>query len=306
MERGTLQKSISDTIAYFQVFNYFLKVEELEIYLHSENVVSKQEIINELLKEKRLINNYAIFLSEENQKTRKRKRLRQKKIKIQEKKFVESEKKIILAKKITSILKLIPSIKLIAVSGNLAMMNADKSDDIDLFLIASSGTAWTTRLIASLFLIALGKKRMFNDKKVKNKICLNFILDEDNLCLVKKNLYSAHEVAQMKIIFDKNKTYDKFLRENYWLKNHLANFWAAQDFSMQETLFSEEESEIEKITSHIFRLFEPLTRFLQFQYMKRKITKETVKKGIMMFHPRDYGKEIMAKYKRMIRNSVGR
>lgn len=299
METSTLQKSISSTIAYFQVFNYFLKVDELETYLHAANVFSKQEIINELLKEKRLINNYAIFLLEENQKTKKRKRLRQKKIKIQERKFVESEKKIILAKKITTILKLIPSIKLIAVSGNLAMMNADKSDDIDLFLIASSGTAWTTRLIASILLIILGKKRMFNDKKVRNKICLNFILDEDNLCLIKKNLYSAHEIAQMKILFCKNKIYDKFLQENYWLKNHLANFWASHDLSMQETLFSEEESETEKISGRLFRLFEPLARFFQFQYMKRKITKETVGKGIMMFHPRDYSKEIMRKYKRL-------
>lgn len=303
METSTLQKSAADTIAYFQVFNYFLKVDELETYLHSENVFSKQEIINELLKEKRLINNYAIFLLEEKQKTKKRKRLRQKKIKIQEQKFIESEKKIIIAKKITAVLKIIPSIKLIAVSGNLAMMNAGRSDDIDLFLITTKGTAWTTRLIASLMLMVLGKKRMFNDKKVRNKICLNFILDEDNLRLVKKNLYSAHEIAQMKVLVSKNKIYDKFLQENYWLKNHLANFWASHDLSMQETLFSEEESEMEKITGHIFRLFELLARFLQFQYMKRKITKETVGKGIMMFHPRDYSKEILSKYKKLRRSN---
>lgn len=296
-----IREAIFKTLSYFQVFNYFLTKDELYKFLHADNPISKKELTSWLKKENLLTKKYVLFLSEKNQKTIKRKKQRLRKIKIQEKKYIFSQKKFQIAKKIAGFLKIIPSIKLIAVSGNLAMMNAKENDDIDFFIITSKNTAWITRLIASLLLIILRKRRMFEEKNVKDKICLNFILDEKNLNLRKKNLYSAHEIAQMKVLFDRNQTYFSFLKENSWIRNHLANFWKINEKYLQETLFNNEETKLEKICNKIFRIFEPISLFFQLQYMKSKITTEKIEKGIMMFHPKDYEKEIMKKYKKILR-----
>ena len=61
---------------------------------------------------------------------------------------------------------------------------------------------------------------------VSDKICLNLWLDETALSLPRnqRNLYTAHEVVQVKPILDRDYTYLKFIIANLWLKNYLPNW----------------------------------------------------------------------------------
>jgi hypothetical protein len=283
MKKTSLEKSIVSTFSYFKVFNYFLKIQDAHLFLHSKKVEKASEIKKVIVKNHWYKNDYLVILQKDWRIY----------LKIQNKKYLASVSKMRLARKISNILKLIPSVKLIGVSGNLAMMNAGESDDIDLFLITKNGTAWITRLIVSLILIFLGKRRMYKSHDVNNKICLNCILDEKNMELSKKNIYSSHEIAQMKVIYEKHNTYSKFIKANNWGKSYLANFWNKKIIRK----VAKNRNFIEIIFIKLFQIFEPLARFIQYQYMKRKITKEVVKKGVMMFHPRDYSNEILQKYK---------
>lgn len=121
--------------------------------------------------------------------------------------------------------KLIPWIKLVAVTGALAMNNADKNDDIDLMIITTADRLWLSRLLATILLFPQLRRPVQNEG-VGDKLCLNLWLDETSLTTPKdkRNLYTAHEVAQAKPIFDRDHTYQKFINANLWLKTFLPNW----------------------------------------------------------------------------------
>lgn len=126
------------------------------------------------------------------------------------------------AQRIASLLKFIPWIKLIGVTGALAMGNSDEEDDIDLMIITSSGRLWLTRGLVAAFLLLTGQYRRAN--KIKNRICPNLMLSEKALEFPDRDLFTAHEIVQMKPIFERGNTYQKFLRANKWIKDFLPNW----------------------------------------------------------------------------------
>ena len=117
--------------------------------------------------------------------------------------------------------KLIPWIKLVAVSGALAMNNSTATDDIDLLVVTSKNRLWLTRALIYFF----PSRRRFNQSE-SNSFCFNLWLDSSSLALPKlsRNLYTAHELAQLKPILNKNQTYQKLINANLWLKTFLPNW----------------------------------------------------------------------------------
>lgn len=305
-ETGDLQKTIASTIGYYQVFRYYLNLQELFLYLHTETPISKNEIEDFVGEKKWQINDYLISCLEIEKETTRRKRQRHKLVNEQKRRFIESGKKMRLAEGIVNLLKIIPSVRLIAVSGNLAMMNAAKDDDIDLFVVVAAGTVWTTRLLCTLLLITLGKKRFFGERKVKDKACLNFLVDEENLTMRKKNIYTAHELAQMKLLFDVDGTYRRLLQNNLWAKKYLGNWWLTHSENIfQNNLFEEERNLFFKLITRGLRWLEPAARVTQYGLMRRRLTREVVDKGVLKFHPRDDAQVVMRKYKLNLKRMAG-
>ena len=117
-------------------------------------------------------------------------------------------------------LKLFPWIKLVAVTGALAMNNAQADDDIDLMIVTQTNRLWLTRLTVWLFLFAYWRR----GKKINNRFCLNLWLDETTLAIKQRNLYIAHEICQALPVLDRDQTYQKFIRANLWYKKFLPNW----------------------------------------------------------------------------------
>lgn len=198
-----------------------------------------------------------------------------------------SAKKFEIARKVGKILKFIPSIKMVAVTGALAMGNAEGESDIDLMMVSKSGTLWATRLITLLFLDLLGiPRRKYGDRNQKDKLCLNIWLDETSLSWPRndRNIYSAHEICQVRPLVDKNKTYDRFIYNNRWVKEFWPN--AVKVINV--------ESGGDPNCSFL-GIFEPLARSLQFWYMRGKITREVVTKSMALFHPQDWGRMVLSR-----------
>ena len=118
------------------------------------------------------------------------------------------------------ILSFIPWVKLVAVTGALAMNNSDKDDDIDLMIITSKDRLWLTRLLSFIFLFPLLRR----GDQINNRLCLNLWLDESALALKLQNLYIAHEICQARPVFDRDQTYKKFIGANLWYKRFLPNW----------------------------------------------------------------------------------
>lgn len=210
-----------------------------------------------------------------------------------------SNTKLEIAKKIASFLKYIPTIKLVGVSGALAVGNAKKDDDIDLFIISSKGLIWTARFLTTLFIEFTGFRRHPDEEKLKNKICLNMFVAEDHLILPKneRDLFSAHEVLQMKPIYDKGGVYEKFIKANSWVKEYLPN---AVDEDIRILGYEDIKKKNKKIPdvliSQYLNIVEKICRFFQLWYMKRRRTKEVITEGIIRFHPQDARGWILEEY----------
>lgn len=197
-----------------------------------------------------------------------------------------SLRKLEIARKAGKILRLIPTIKMVAVTGALAMESAGEESDIDLMIVAQKGTLWTTRVLTLIFLDLIGfSRRKYRDKNQKDKLCLNIWLDETSLTWPKKdrNSYTAHEICQVRPLVDKDKTYERFIYSNKWIKDFWPN--AIKIVAISSKPITSSQS--------LVSILEPLARSIQFWHMRGKITREVVTKSRALFHPHDWGKVVL-------------
>ena len=185
-----------------------------------------------------------------------------------------SQQKLHLATKVGEWLKIIPTIKLVAVTGALAMSNSAVTDDIDLMIVTSPHTLWLTRPLVVLLLEISGLRRRptrrysLDARRFNDKICLNLWLDPTSLAVPppKRNLYTAHEVAQVKPLWDRHHTYAHFLSANRWINKYLPNI------PIPKIKISQLDARRYTLTA----IFNHLAFRLQLWYMRPRLTRETV------------------------------
>jgi len=201
-----------------------------------------------------------------------------------------SAKKMEIAKKTSRVLSLIPAVLMVAVTGSLAMDNAGDEGDIDLLIITRKNLLWTTRMLSYLALKVFGFDLRKSGKNIqKDKLCLNMWMDETDLAWRKndRNLYTAHEIAQVVPLMNKGATYEKFLRRNAWILKYWPNAVKIGKY--------EERNRKHVFKIPIFSLFEKIAFEVQYKYMKSKITREVVSPTRAIFHPQDLGKFVISR-----------
>lgn len=203
-----------------------------------------------------------------------------------------SKRKLEIAKKGARMISLIPFVKMVAITGALAMGNARVSSDVDLFIICERGSLWITRLITILLLDALGVPRNAGGRVERDKLCLNMWLDERDLIWDRgdRNFYTAHEIAQIIPLVNKNGSYENFLYLNSWTRDYWPKA-ARQEGKHKRS----KRSPIFYILNLLIFPFEYFAFWFQYLYMKSKMTREVVTPTRAVFHPRDWGKEVAFK-----------
>ena len=214
-----------------------------------------------------------------------------------------AEKKLAIAARVAERLKLIPTIKMVAVTGALAMKNSDQDDDIDLLIVTARGRLWLTRLLTVLIVELVAQRRRPGTVKVRDKICLNMFLDESYLSIPPKerDLYSAHEICQLQPLWNKDNLYLRFLRENSWAKNFLPNGMEIKKLGKGE-IEGKKVSVFNYLISQLLNYCELLARFLQLKYMSSRRTTEVIEPGRLRFHPHDCREKILVEYKKRLEN----
>jgi D-beta-D-heptose 7-phosphate kinase/D-beta-D-heptose 1-phosphate adenosyltransferase len=282
------EESIFKTLLYSDLFDYPLTESEIHKFLIAQKIEK-----NELSK---ILKNGKLPIQEDDNFFFIKGRGKIVNARLSKEKF--SLEKLEKAKKITRFLGLIPTIKLIGVSGTLAMKNCSVDDDIDLFIIAKNGLAWTTRFIAVLILIMLGVYRNKNSTMNKNKICLNLVLDENKMQFKNQDLFIGHEIVQLLPIFERDRAYQKFIKANIWIDKIFPNFKIND-----KTFIKKRTNLLDQLSIFICKIIylEKLLRSLQLFYMKKSITKERLERGFIGLHPFDYRSYILEKYNAKIR-----
>lgn len=199
-----------------------------------------------------------------------------------------SAKKKEIAGKVSGILSLIPTVKMVAITGALAMENADDESDIDLMVVTKKGRLWTSRLVAYVVVRALGfSLRKPNNPDQKDKLCLNIWLDESDLVWRSRNIYTAHEIAQIIPLVNKDKIYERLLDKNRWILSYWPN---------AVKIDTRKRTPVSSIGYLVSRLVEKLAYQFQHKYMKSKITRETVTPTRALFHPQDLSEFVLSRF----------
>jgi hypothetical protein len=209
------QQAILKTLAYADVFSYPLTFKEIHLYLIGLKT-SQEDLAKELKALKNIFQKRGFFYLKNQEKI----------FYLRQKRKKDSQEKLKIAQKVTDWLKLIPWIKMVGLTGNLAMNNADRDDDIDLLIVTAKDHLWSSRLLVILITELLGLRRRPGQEVVANKICLNMFLDEAHLKIPPKeqNLITAHEICQLKPLFSRNNSYQRFIQQNRWSVKFLPNW----------------------------------------------------------------------------------
>ena len=281
------EEAILKTLLYSSLFDYPLREEEIYNFLIAPKTDRKE--FSQALKSSRAFIDFSegFFFLKGNKKLVRKRQARE----------IISVEKLKKAEKIISKLSLIPTIKLIGISGTLAMKNCTENDDIDIFVIAQNGLAWTTRFLAASLLIVSGAYRNKNSKLYKDKICLNLVLAEDRMLFDSKDLFTAHEIIQLLPIFERGKTYQEFLNTNKWVKKFLPNFSIKN-----KAVFKKQQNHFDRFLIFLCKILflEKILKTLQLFYMRKAITKERLEEGFIGLHPFDYKSHILKKYNEKI------
>jgi hypothetical protein len=109
----------------------------------------------------------------------------------------------------------LPFVRMVALTGALAVRNAsDNDDDLDYVLVTVPGRVWIARACAIL-LVRLAQRRGVI-------VCPNYVLAESALLQEKQDLFMAHEVAQMVPIYG-HSLYAAMRARNAWVSAYLPN-----------------------------------------------------------------------------------
>lgn len=107
-----------------------------------------------------------------------------------------------------------PFVRMTALTGSLAVLNLSKDADMDYMLVTTPGRLWLTRA----FVVTFGRfMRLFGDR-----ICVNVLVSESALEWDTHDLYAAREMCQM-IPITGVEVYLCFQKANAWVETYLPN-----------------------------------------------------------------------------------
>ncbi|HCU70611.1 MAG TPA: hypothetical protein DIC35_02515 [Candidatus Moranbacteria bacterium] len=136
-----------------------------------------------------------------------------------------SEKKLGIVLEVARVIRFVPYVRMIAIAGRLATKSAEKNSDLDLLIAVKHGKVFTCRLLVTIIVHLLGKRR--HNNKIKDRICLNHFITT-KFTISARDMFSSHEYCFLKPIFD-NDSFMRFHNSNDWIQNYRPNFSHSSD-----------------------------------------------------------------------------
>jgi hypothetical protein len=105
-------------------------------------------------------------------------------------------------------------VRMVALSGSLAHLNAEKSADLDLFVITAPNRVWSVTV--SLLVIA----KLFGWRR---RMCLNYVISERALAVEPKDLFSANQIIHLRPLSGGD-VFTRFVDANAFVRTAYPNF----------------------------------------------------------------------------------
>lgn len=201
---NSLSLAVLKTVAYSDIFDYPLTAREIHQYLTGAEA-SVEEIVSVLEEEIAVTRTGDYFTL----------RGREDTIRIRLQREAHSRELLPHAVKYGRLLGTLPYIRMVALTGSLAVMNVSRDRDFDYMLVTAPGRVWTARA----FVLAFNRLARLRG----HTLCPNLILSESALHWSTHDLYSARELCQMIPITNMD-VYQQLLAANAWTKKYLPNW----------------------------------------------------------------------------------
>jgi hypothetical protein len=201
-----LKKRILKYLSYFDIFEHPLTKDEL-VYLSGSHSDEVELVLHELIQEN-VCFQFEIYYSLQAC-VEKLSALRLSK----EKQATQYFKKLPRYSKLIS---RFPFVSGIAISGSLSKGVMHDDGDIDYFIITKPGRLWICRTS----LVVFKKIFLFNSRKY---FCVNYFVDENNLLLMDKNMFTAIETAHLLPVYQFD-LIEKFKQTNGWSAEFVGSF----------------------------------------------------------------------------------
>ena len=214
MFNGELERAVLEALAYSDVFDYPLRLKELHRYLPVRADIEQLSSVLQALSGRVGKKNDFYFLAG-----------REAIVDMRAQREARSHALLPHAMKYGRVLGTLPFVRMVALTGSLAVMNISKTADFDYMLVTVPGHVWTARAFALLFNRVT---RLFG-----YTLCPNLILSETALEWSQRDLYSARELCQM-ILIKGDEVNSRMLKANPWIKLFLPNSYGLSR-AQQET-----------------------------------------------------------------------
>lgn len=228
-----------------------------------------------------------------------------------------SVKKWRIAERMIRIISCLPFVRMVALTGSLALQTTHRESDIDLLIVAKTGRIWTTRIIVSAIMQVLGRRR--HGQKIRDRICLNHFITDTNLTLLPKNLFSAHICASLVPIWARGEETKSFFAHNKRLTSEYFPLWEERGIHCKALPITLRFLRVcPRIVEIIFeklgaKTIENILRRLQMHKIRHNIAKQTrsSNKGIytdtalVFHHPRPQQQEALFLYRKNMHELLG-
>ncbi len=289
-----LKHEIVKTILYFDIFSFPLKEEEIFQFCQIPTQLPVvQQTLSELVAEGQLQQTGDYYAVRES------KRLAALRVK----KFHLSTKLMLKAHRNAAFISQFPFVRGVAISGSLSKYAADEAADIDFFLITAPDRLWICRSFLHLF-----KKLTFLIGR-QHDFCMNYFLDQKELELKDKNLYTAFESVSIIPVYGKE-SFRAFFTKNNWAREFFPNTDPRQKLEVQ---LQERNGWLKRSTEFLFggqwgqRMNQKIRRstvswwrekFRRQGYQMDQFDKDLrATNGESKYHPNDYQHRILQAYR---------
>lgn len=198
-----LEQAVLEALAYSDIFEYPLRLKELHRYLPMHADIDQVSNALSALSGRVEKKGDCYFLAG-----------REAIVDIRNQREVRSRVLLPPAMKYGYVLGFLPFVRMVALTGSLAVMNVSKAADFDYMLVTVPGRVWTARA----FILAFGRLTRLQG----HTLCPNLIVSENALEWPLHDLYSARELCQM-VLIKGDDMYSRLMKANQWVKLFLPN-----------------------------------------------------------------------------------
>mgnify|MGYP000856887111 FL=1 len=197
MPSASLSRAIVEALTYSDIFDYPLRFDELHRYLPIRANAEELSVALDSMRGQVEQQDGFHFLAG-----------RDEIVDVRKEREAHSRKLLPIALRYGRILGSLPFVRMVALTGSLAVLNISKNADFDYMLVTAKGRVWTARAFALLF------NRLV--RPFGHTICPNLIVAESALEWPLHDLYSARELMQM-IPISGMDVYRQVMEVNSWV-----------------------------------------------------------------------------------------